>query len=439
VAVLVAAGLITWLVWPSQTTALTYQGTTIAAPGTVLQSAESTVKKLVADRHGAMNEQSRCYFSKPTKRPSGAKKTDVDDHLTCGPVLFVDGDPANAYLAVPFRSENAGGKAQLTPTDSLADVEPAAVPDSVTLVRPDGKSTPSGTGGLSVPKPPAADKDVLTAAQLGETSPPPALEGATMIGRSSGVTVLAAGSIDRYGSGDDARSAPAGEQLIAFKVRTESGDVDKNGSATVSVAVAGSAPRPLPRISGPDDYVVVAAPTSAAVSLQLADGGFTQELSLPDGKPGAGNIAVLARKHRTATIGKKVDVPVHLRGAGGSADVTFHASAAIASLDFWVPNHTDRHPASAANAMLSVDLDYTDPHSPGHTYGFDPQLLKLRLPDGKLVAAHNIAAAGKIFNVFEVPADFTSGTLQVAGSETVGSVTLTITHAVGFAIAIPAG
>jgi hypothetical protein len=32
--------LITWLVWPSQTTALTYQGTTIAAPGTVLQSAE---------------------------------------------------------------------------------------------------------------------------------------------------------------------------------------------------------------------------------------------------------------------------------------------------------------------------------------------------------------------------------------------------------------
>jgi len=89
--------------------------------------------------------------------------------------------------------------------------------------------------------------------------------------------------------------------------------------------------------------------------------------------------------------------------------------------------------------MLSVDLDYTDPHSPGHTYGFDPQLLKLRLPDGKVVAAHNIAAAGKIFNVFEVPADFTSGTLQVTGSEKVGSVTLTVTRTVGFGIAIPAG
>jgi hypothetical protein len=84
-------------------------------------------------------------------------------------------------------------------------------------------------------------------------------------------------------------------------------------------------------------------------------------------------------------------------------------------------------------------MEYTDPTSPGKTYGWDPQLLKLKVSGGSTVSARNIASKGHIFDVFQVPANFTRGTLEITGSERVQGVTLKISRTVTFAISIKAG
>jgi hypothetical protein len=226
---------------------------------------------------------------------------------------------------------------------------------------------------------------------------------------------------------------------LAFRITVEAGDIGSApASGGLTVSVAGGPARKVESMPDPSDYIILALPKSDTASLVLDDGGFKQTLSLPDGKAGPGNILVLARKHRFVAIGKTASVPVSLSNGSNSADVTYHATFATASLDFWVPRHPDRHPVSATDALLSVDIDYTDPTHPG-TFGWDPQLLKLRLPNGTVLAARNIAAVNRIFDVFEVPAGFTTGTLEVTGSEKVQGISLTVSRAAVFTISLAAG
>jgi hypothetical protein len=436
----VAAGLITWLAWPSDDPpSLTYQGKEINAAGDVLKTTEKNVNALVAERHGAKSADTRCYFAQPTNPASGAKKTDIDDGLRCGPVLFIDGDKNSTYLTVPLTSTGSGSKVTLESQKSLDGISPAAVPTTMKLVRPDGKKAPAGSGGLDVPKPPAAAKDVLAVAPIDASSAPPAIGNARMVGRNTKVTLESAGEVARYGKSDDARSAPAGQKLIAFRVTYGEGAVSGSGSARAQILVDGGTARSVPETSASDDYVIAAVPTSGNAVLQLTDAGYTQTLTLPDGKSGSKNIAVLARNHRTAFIGKTASVPIHLSNGNGSANVTFRASLTFASLDFWIPGHESQHPSSPSRAILSLRLNYTDSSSPGKTYGFDPQILRLKLPSGQVLRARNVASGNKINDVFEVPADYSHGTLQITGSEKVDGVTLKVTKTKTFAVTIPAG
>ena len=85
-------------------------------------------------------------------------------------------------------------------------------------------------------------------------------------------------------------------------------------------------------------------------------------------------------------------------------------------------------------------LNYTTSDEPGKTFGFDPGILSLKLPNGTVVKARNIAPKGKISDVFEVPADFTSGTVSVSGSEKVsGGITLRVRTAKTFPVTLQAG
>jgi hypothetical protein len=437
VAVLVAAGLITWFARPSSKPSLTYQGKAISAPADALTAAEKAVDSTVAARHGAKSADTRCYFAKPRTQVAGGKSSDVDSSLRCGPVLFVDGSTADEYLSVPLTASDAsGGKTTLTPSASLGSATPQAVGD-FTLVRPDGETPPAGTGGLSVPAPPPATKDILLATTLGPTTAPNTLSGAVLVGKFSKVTLLAAGEIPRYGSGADARSAPAGQKLIAFQVSYGSGDVDATGDDQAQLDIDGRL-HSIPSATG-DTWDVVAVPTSSTLALAITDDNITQKLELPSGKAGSGNIAVLARKNRTGLVGKSFNVPIHLSRAGANGDVVFHAQASVTNLYFWPPGHDTDLPSSAGDAYLSVRLNYTDADDPGKTFGFDPALLRLKLPDGTVVHAKNLAGAGRIYNVFQVPADYTNGTLTISGSEKVDNgITLRVSSPRSFRVNIRA-
>ena len=260
-----------------------------------------------------------------------------------------------------------------------------------------------------------------------------------MEGASRKITLLAAGEIARYGTGDEARSAPAGQKLIAFQLQYGFGALSTDVSgANVTLAVDGTT-HDIPQASG-DQYVVAAVPSGSTAAVQLTDHGVTQTLALPDGSPGSNNLLVLARTHRTALIGKTFAVPIRLVRGSQTVNLTFHASASLASLDYWPPANTSLHPSAPNKGFLTVRVNYTDSEDPGKTFGFDPGILTLKLPGGSVVHARNIAPKGKISDVFEVPANFTSGTVSISGSEKVsGGITLRVLSAKSFPVTLQAG
>ena len=439
VVVLVAAGLVTWLVLPGDDApSITYQGKAIADADTVLTSAESSVDKTVSARHGVKSKDTRCYFVQAEKPAQGTKKSDVDSSLSCGPVLFVDGDTAQEYLPVRLTADTSSSKARLTPQSSLDGVDPASLRSGYTLVRPDGEKAPDGNGGLKVPAPPPASKNSLTAATLGSTPEPASLSKAVMVGRTRKVTVSAAGYVPRYGTGSDARSAPAGQKLLAFRTAYDDGDVGSGTGSTVKLLVDGVA-RDVPSPST-DEWVVAAVPDSSSAALQLVDSGDTQSISLPQGQPGAGNIAVLTRTHRSQLLGSTFNVTVQARKGKQKVSAVFRTTATLARLDYWSPANTAAKPSSTRNALLSIRVNYTTAKEKGGPFGYDPPLLRLRLPTGTYVKARNVAPKGKIANVFEVPAGFTTGTLQIIGSEPgSGGTTISVVTPKSIPISIPAG
>jgi hypothetical protein len=444
VAVLVAA-LVTWLVWPSSSAPqFTWKGRTIADASGVLSKAENTVGAYVSNRHGAKNDSTRCYFVQPDKAASGTKRTDVEDHLLCGPVLFVDGNKSKPYLALPLSATGtSGGKQQLSTPGSLSGLQPDAVPAGVKLARPDKKSAPSGAGGLDVPAPPPADKDALLAVSLGPTAAPAAIDNAVLIGRDSGVRLIAAGEISRYGSGDDARSAPQGYHLIAFQTAAHDGDLDGHGTSTPQVVVGGQ-PRPLPATSAGSPWVVVAVASGTTAELSLTDAGVTQTLSLPGGQPGSGNIQVLARTHRDVQVNRKINVPVRLTLHGSTVQTySWHVTAAEARLFYWSDANPDAHASDPAHALLYVDITYTDPGltTPNEVFGFHSAMLSMTLPDGTVIQSHDIDKKnGFVINVFDVPADFTTGVVHVSGRDTLADDYIeTVAKPGNIPISIPAG
>jgi hypothetical protein len=260
-----------------------------------------------------------------------------------------------------------------------------------------------------------------------------------MISKTAGIVLYAAGAVPRYGEGDDARSAPAGQKLIAFQLNEIGGNVYADGEANPTVGIDGRAFKPVPRTSGGDEWIVVAVPEASSALLRMDNGGFRQTLSLPDGKPGSDNIAVLARSHLEGAVHKKVTITGQVSNGAASGTVTMHARVSSANLDFWAPGHESVHAPDSRHALLTTDLGYTDPQQPGKWFGFDPGLLRLRLPNGQLLRPRNIARKNRIFNVFTVPAGFTRGTIIVGGSERIDGITFRIPKPVNFPVAFPAG
>ena len=169
------------------------------------------------------------------------------------------------------------------------------------------------------------------------------------------------------------------------------------------------------------------------------------------GKLGASNIQVLARTHRSTTVGQSVDRDLQLLDQGrlrrqvdrADADRDDHPGGRHPGLP---RRRQQRTRASAADrALLIPDIVYTGSHD-GGPYGVDTSLLTFTPTGGTAIAAKNISSdASKIRNVFEVPAGVTTGTITVGGTATEtfsGSTsTYTVTVAAPMSIAdhFPAG
>jgi len=402
----------------------TFDGQAIDNADQPLKQAGATVESLVKARHGTKSNDTRCYYAVPDRPAQDAKKTDVDHFAWCGPVAFIDGAADKQYLRFQLISQPAqSGKVELAPATQPTSDAPEAVPSTVNLERPDNANAPSGAGGLNVPAPPAAAPDALVATDVGKESVPAAPPAAVIGALNGGITVTKLGPVKRYGTGDDARSAPDGHRLIAFQLDGALGNdgTPANLSRSASLSINGGSGRRLP-VGDPDAYIVVAVPNSAhAVGLGLTDSGIRQSLSLLNGQPAAGNIKVLARSHRVDTIGRTSNFTFTFSqavqfpdGSSGSSQ-TGTLSIPSAQLYYSIPSKHAKA-SGPGKALLYIDVGYTVRESPGRDFGFAPAMMTFT-PSGKgPIRARNVASSGLIYDIFEVPANLTSGTLRISGS-----------------------
>ncbi len=110
--------------------------------------------------------------------------------------------------------------------------------------------------------------------------------------------------------------------------------------------------------------------------------------------------------------------------------------------------HDDLNNVSASapdKAFLIPDIVYTGSHD-GGPFGIDTALLTFTPDGGAAIPAKNISAdPAKIRNVFEVPANVTTGTITVGGTATetfsggTGTYTVSVATPVGIPVTIAAG
>src|SRR5215471_12830753 len=395
----------------SSSPTFTFDGKAIDSPNKPLQQTDAVVRSLVSSRHGAQSQDTRCYYAVPTQQVPGVNKSDIDDSIWCGPVLFIDGDPGKQYLRFPLNSE------------------------------------------LAAPAPPAAGTNALLATDVGTATVPAAPPGAVIGSSNGGITLTKLGTVKRYGTGDAARRAPTGSALIAFRLGGAMGDggVPADLSSNATVSINGGAGRKLPNADS-DQYLVIAVPNSArSVDLVLNDAGHKQTLSLLSGKPGAGNIEVLARTHRQSDVRKTGSVHFTFSQTVGFPDGSSGTRQAGtytvdgATLAFSLPGKHVKA-SSTSEALLYVDVGYTVPQSPGRNFGFQPETMTFTPKGGAPIKARNVAtSADMIYDIFEVPADLTSGTLHIAGSFTTkfvnssSSYITTVTTPIAVPVTFPAG
>lgn len=415
----------------------TYAGRDVVEPEKVLTDAESRIDSYVESRNGASNDDTSCWF-----RYRNADTTDIQDDLVCGPVLFVDGDPDAAYLLLPVTPSGGSGDATLTVADEPTDPEPQALPDADLLSRPDGGSPPSDVD-LEVPQPPAAEPGYQADGPFDDvdlTAP----EGvATLSGPAAAVTVTGVGEAERVGTGDDALRPADGEVFRVFRYSIDTGEGLANTPPTLSYSVDGEETPVDSSLVVPGASVegLLSAPEDADVQLVVVDGEVTQTLSLVDGSPGPDNLVVTTRENRDADPIPAQQIPGVISAPGRvTTPFTFTVTVQSATLGWFAGTNVSARPSAPDRAFLVLDTDLV---ADGLSAGESPaEYWQLTLPDGTVVPSQDIVEdPALIATAFDVPADFTSGTLTFGGVFTYPD-TATVDFSgttLSFPVTVPAG
>jgi hypothetical protein len=235
-----------------------------------------------------------------------------------------------------------------------------------------------------------------------------------------GVELARFGTVDRYGVGDAARSAPVGGNLVAFKVADGpcDGQCKPWTTAAVTFNIDGLRPRPLPD-AGAGEYYVAAVPSGASAYLEMNRDGYRQTLSVVTGKPGAHNILMMRHSPYASQQPKRLihlhtHTSVSLTWAGGAPTstsplITLNVSYAVRYFFFH-----GKTPHTTRNAFLYVHVGYSYPGLDSAKV-LDGQYMTFVDPSGRRYRAYDRLDGPFVQFAFEIPGDVLSGTLVLGG------------------------
>jgi len=392
---------------------LSYAGRAVAEPQQAIDDGESALEAYVSDRGGSRSDDTGCWY-----RFLSADTSDVQDDLVCGPVLFVDGDPSATYLEFPLTPSGGRGDVSFEVAAEPADPEPQPLADRELLTRPDGRTPPDGAGDLTAPEPRAADPGFTADGPFDDVELEAPDGPATLSGASARVTITGLATADRIGTGDDARRPADGEVFRVFDYTLDRGEGYGDAAPLLSYTVDGGDEVPVdPSLVSPGASVqgLVSAPEDADVQLVVVDGENTQTLSLVDGTPGPDNLLVTTRANRTADPVPAQQIPGVISAPGRvTTPFTFTVTIQGAQLSWFAGTNVTARPSGPGRAFLVVDSDLVaDTFSAGEG---PPAYFSLTLPDGTVVPSQDIVDdPALVATAFDVPADFTQGTLTFGG------------------------
>ncbi len=148
---------------------ISYAGRPVAEPQQVVDDAAAAFGAYAASRGGATGDDSGCWF-----RHLDAATSDVQDDVVCGPVLFVDGDPAATYLLFALTPSAGDGDVTFGSRPSPATPSRSRSPTASCWSAPTGRPRPTAPAASRCPSPhrprPATPPTVRSTAS---TSPHP--------------------------------------------------------------------------------------------------------------------------------------------------------------------------------------------------------------------------------------------------------------------------
>ena len=416
---------------------VSFNGKHVDSPQTTITQADATFARFAAARHGRVLPTSRCYF----QRPDSAADDAVDPALACGPVLFYDGAAPNDYVAFPLTSTPASRAGHVTLASAAVPSTPApgAVPSGTALLRPDRKQ-PDPHAAITAPIPPPAAPDTVLALAGQDLPSIPAIARTNFVGtRDVTVALSASGPVSHYGQGNDERSAPAGQRLLGFELIISPGELDLTPYTELDLGVS-SDNGPVHRIpftqqvTGSGQYFVAAVPQAAtSIDLVVVDSGITQRMSLLTGAPGPDNLAVLERTDRIDGIDAHGQA---VATVDSNARFTAHLDVSLqsATLDYYTPYSL--HASGPSRALVYVDICYSSKEfvEPDECHTFRGPDLRLTPKGGKAIIGRDASTTDSGYIVFDVPATFTAGTLEVIGRESGDGFSMDVTTPCTFAI-----
>lgn len=344
--------------------------------------------------------------------------------LYCGPALFYDGSASAAYLQFPLAAARHGDRVTLTPAPTPVDPVPAALPAEAVLERTDHAQPPSGADGLTPPVPPPAARDLFVAV---DGSDVPGVQIASpraiMGGLGLTLTLEAVGPIDHFGHNSTERSAPAGQRLIAFEIVMSDGEQASRVDApdiAVGVRIDGAAVRALPHAVLPfapyGQWFIVAVPAvTRGVNLVFGDEGITQSVSLLTGEPSPGNIEVLQRTDRVDSIINAFDSSAVIDDHGQRRRVAVTIEKDPAYLEYFGPQ--GQHPPPD-HAYVQVALCYRIAGA-AECPPLSTSDMLLTPTGGRPIRGRNVGTGSLPYDVFEVPASYSTGNLTLASTVTI--------------------
>jgi hypothetical protein len=365
-----------------------------------------------------LHPQARCYLA------TAGKDGELQDTAFCGPVLHQFGDKDKPYDAYPVTFSGNGDEPTVevdgSPTAGVA------VPDDVTLVRPDGETPPKSVGDLQVPPPPALEAGTAMALDQESGNRLTEVADGRLYGYAFRFQERGFARLDTVGKGTEQRRAADGEQLLLVRYDYTAGSGPGADSPVATLVVDGARTTLDDVLSSGDGklFVVSVAEDAQSVDLEIAQGGVDQRLDLTTGERDGDAAAVLYRE------GADVQTEDGATWLSAPVNKTFSLPFAIADLfdgdyptqlivdrmdlRYWIDE--DTHASSPDRALLQFVVKT----SGGNTWRgqVDPADVVLVAADGTTYTAVQDNPDDNVNLIndrywFEVPATFTGGTVTI--------------------------